>query len=63
MTIMINGITVTKDDNMIRFTYKDTPVKATVVPTISYDDVVSLVVHECMDIDNSIEKRIRTDEN
>jgi len=54
MIITINGISVEKKDNKIKFVYKDVPVTVTVVPSIAYDDVVDLVVYECMEIDTAL---------
>jgi len=49
--MIIDGVEVTRKDNVLIFKYKDVPVNITIVPCISDEDIIELVRSEMLDMD------------
>ena len=49
--MIVNGVVVTRKDDVISFEYKNVPVSITVVSWISDKDIIELVENEMVDMD------------
>ena len=49
--MVVNGVEVTRQDDVLFFKYKDVPVNITVVSCISDEDIIELVRSEMLEMD------------